>query len=70
MRRINYMRRAARRFLQGTRYRTPADAVEAGVKSLTEWVDTLNLEREKDWLEQQRREVALYSRSSRRIRVS
>jgi hypothetical protein len=52
MRRVNYMKRASRKFLEGTRYRTPADAVEAGVKTLTQWVDALNTERERDWLEQ------------------
>jgi hypothetical protein len=46
------MRRASKKFLEGTRFRTPADAVEAGVKTLTQWVDALNAERERDWLEQ------------------
>ena len=51
MRRINYMKRAARKFLAGTRFRTPVDAVEAGIRTLTDWVDALNFERECDKLE-------------------
>lgn len=51
MRRVNYMKRAARKFLAGTRFRTPVDAVEAGVRTLTDWVDALNFERECDKLE-------------------
>ena len=51
MRRINYMKRAARKFLAGTRFRTPVEAVEAGIRTLTHWVDTLNDERERDKLE-------------------
>ena len=51
MRRINYMKRAARKFLAGTRFRTPVDAVEAGIRTLTDWVDALNFERERDKLE-------------------
>jgi hypothetical protein len=48
MRKINYMKRAAKRFLAGTTCRIPAEAVEAGIKSLTEWVDILSEEREFD----------------------
>ncbi len=46
MKRTNYMKRAARRFLEGTKYRTPVEAVEAGIKSLGEWADMLQEERE------------------------
>jgi hypothetical protein len=48
MRKINYMKRAAKRFLAGTTCRIPVEAVEAGIKSLTEWVDILAEEREFD----------------------
>jgi hypothetical protein len=61
MRKINYMKRAAKRFLAGTTFRIPVEVVEAGVKSLTEWVDILAEEREFDrmkHLESQARKVA------------
>ncbi len=48
MRKINYMKRAAKRFLAGTSFRIPVEVVEAGVKTLTEWVDILSEEREFD----------------------
>ncbi len=50
MRKINYMKRAAKRFLFGTSFRIPVEVVEAGVKTLTEWVDILAEEREFDRL--------------------
>jgi hypothetical protein len=46
MKRTNYMKRAAQRFLTGTKFRTPVEAVEAGIKSLGEWADILQEERE------------------------
>jgi exonuclease VII large subunit len=46
MRRTSYMKRAAKRFLAGTRMKTPVEAVEAGVCSLQEWVRVLAEERE------------------------
>jgi hypothetical protein len=46
MKRTNYMKRAAVRFLTGTKFRTPVEAVEAGLKSLGEWADILQEERE------------------------
>ena len=52
MRKINYMKRAAKRFLAGTTFRIPVEVVEAGIKSLTEWVDILAEEREFDRMKQ------------------
>ena len=46
MNRKNYMKLANRRFLEGTRYKAPIQAVEAGVRTLEEWTDVLNQERE------------------------
>jgi hypothetical protein len=46
MRRTSYLKRASRRFLEGTRYKTPVEAVEAGTRTLAEWADTLGEERE------------------------
>ena len=46
MRRSSYLKRASRRFLEGTRYKSPVEAVEAGALSLNDWVRTLSEERE------------------------
>ncbi len=46
MKRTNYMKRATLRFLEGTKFRTPVEAVEAGLRSLGEWADMLAEERE------------------------
>jgi hypothetical protein len=43
---VGYIRRAARRFLEGTRCRTPEEAVNTGIRSLEEWVDILRMERD------------------------
>jgi hypothetical protein len=45
MRTSPYFKRASKRFLTGTRYQTPCDAVAAGVKTLLEWSDILEEER-------------------------
>lgn len=47
MNRLVYIRRASRRFLSGTPYRSPVEAVEHGVRSLEEWAKVLNEERER-----------------------
>jgi hypothetical protein len=47
MDRLFYIRRASRRFLSGTPYRSPVEAVEHGVRSLEEWARILNEERER-----------------------
>jgi hypothetical protein len=36
-----YLHAANRRFLEGTTFRTPVEAVEAGAKSIQEWCDCL-----------------------------
>jgi hypothetical protein len=46
MRRSSYLKRAVKRFLEGTRMKTPVEAVEAGVCSLQDWVRVLAEERE------------------------
>ncbi len=61
MRQRVYYRRAAKRFLSGTRYKAPFELVQAGLKSLKEWVDLLNLERDLD-------QVNLLKRRNRRSR--
>jgi hypothetical protein len=51
MRKISYMKRAAKRFLEGTTCRQPVEAVERGIKTLEEWVEVLAQERECDRVE-------------------
>jgi hypothetical protein len=46
MRRTMYFKRASRRFLEGTKFKTPCEAVEAGVCSLEAWTRILSEERE------------------------
>jgi hypothetical protein len=46
MRRTVYFKRASRRFLEGTRCKTPCEAVESGVRSLSAWSQILSEERE------------------------
>jgi hypothetical protein len=46
MRRTSYLKRASRRFLEGTRYKSPVEAVEAGARTLEAWADILGEERE------------------------
>lgn len=57
MRRCAYYKRAAKKFLAGTRFKAPFEAVMAGVKTLEDWADMLGLEREiEDQYDQERRE--------------
>ena len=63
MKRVNYMKRATQRFLEGTKYRSPVEAVEAGLRTLGQWADILAEERELE--SQMHRE-----RDGRRDRVS
>lgn len=48
MRRTSYMKRASKRFLEGTRCKTPVEAVEAGVRTLNDWANLLTEERENE----------------------
>lgn len=70
MRRTSYLKRASRRFLEGTRFKSPVEAVEAGARTLGEWADVLSEERESenDYLRQRslNRRAALEDRRSRR----
>ena len=42
----NYLRRSTKRFLGFTRYRSPFEAVLNGARTLEQWADILNEERE------------------------
>ena len=48
MRKSPYYKRAAKQFLLGSKFRTPCEAVEAGVRSLEQWSSLLLEEREID----------------------
>jgi hypothetical protein len=53
MKKTSYLKRAAKRFLEGTNCKSPIEVVELGLKTLSDWADTLAIERE---LEQDNRE--------------
>lgn len=53
MKKTSYLKRAAKRFLEGTACKSPIEAVELGLKTLGDWADTLAFERD---LEQEGRE--------------
>jgi hypothetical protein len=46
MKKTAYLTRATKRFLEGTNCKSPIQAVEQGVKTLSDWIDTLSLEQE------------------------
>jgi hypothetical protein len=46
MRRISYMKRASQRFLEGTKFRSPFEAVQAGARNLDGWTQILSEERD------------------------
>jgi hypothetical protein len=46
MRKADYWKRASKRFLIGTRFKIPCEAVEAGARTLEEWGRVLQEERE------------------------
>jgi hypothetical protein len=48
MRRTSYMKRASQRFLEGTGFRSPVEAVESGERSLSAWTELLAEERERE----------------------
>ena len=54
MRKSPYYKRAAKQFLHGLKFRTPCEAVEAGVRSLEDWSNLLLEEREVDRMADQR----------------
>ena len=46
MKKTAYLTRATKRFLDGTNCKSPIQAVEQGVKTLSDWIETLSLEQE------------------------
>lgn len=49
-RRETYMKEAANLFLTGSCYRSPAESVEAGERSIRDWCDCLNFARSRHGL--------------------
>ena len=45
MQKTPHFKRASKRFLNGTRCNTPFEAVQAGIRTLEEWVTVLEEER-------------------------
>jgi hypothetical protein len=43
-----YARLATQEFLEGTCFKTPVQAVEAGTRSIEQWCDCINAHRQKD----------------------
>jgi hypothetical protein len=48
MKRTSYLKRASKRFLDGTKFKSPVAAVEAGVRTLESWAEILLEERENE----------------------
>lgn len=46
MKKTAYLTRATKRFLEDTNCKSPIQAVEQGIKTLSDWIDTLSLEQE------------------------
>jgi hypothetical protein len=72
MRTSPYFKRASKRFLTGTRFKTPCDAVEAGAKTLLEWTHILEEERSLEMqvmAQRARRYLPQHKRVARAIRV-
>jgi hypothetical protein len=44
----DFTRLATQEFLEGTDFRTPVQAVEAGARSIEQWCDCINAHRQKD----------------------
>ena len=43
-----YTQTAKQDFLEGTRFKTPVEAVESGKRSIEQWCDCINAHRQKD----------------------
>jgi hypothetical protein len=46
MKKTAYLIRATKKFLEGTNCKSPIQAVEQGIKTLNDWIDTISLEQE------------------------
>jgi hypothetical protein len=64
MRRTSYLKRASKRFLEGTRCKSPIEAVDSGQRPLTLWAEILSQEREVEQAYQQTRRRPLRAPSN------
>jgi hypothetical protein len=46
MKKTAYLTRATKKFLEGTNCKSPIQAVEEGMKTLSDWIDAISLEQE------------------------
>jgi hypothetical protein len=46
MKKTAYLIRVTQKFLEGTNCKSPIQAVEQGIKTLNDWIDTISLEQE------------------------
>jgi hypothetical protein len=70
MRRSNYLKRASKRFLAGTRFKWPCDAVESGVRTLEQWAAMLAEERDIELRYQEAHRPSKYRKVVRTIQTS
>jgi hypothetical protein len=54
----DYMKLARQEFLEGTRFRTPVDAVESGARKIEDWCDLVSIYRQKIATPEDRRDLA------------
>jgi hypothetical protein len=66
--RKKFLRRASRQFCAGTPFKSPIQAVEAGLRTLEEWVDVLNETRDaqRAFLQAKKDSIASSERSTKR----
>jgi hypothetical protein len=70
VRQSNYLKRASKRFLAGTRCKWPCDAVESGIRTLEQWASILAEERDIELRNQELQKQAKHRKVLRRIQRS
>jgi hypothetical protein len=70
VRQSNYLKRASKRFLAGTRCKWPCDAVESGIRTLEQWASILAEERDIELHHQALQKEAKHRKVLRRIQRS
>ena len=54
----DYMKLVRKKFLEGTKFRTPVDAVESGARKIEDWCDMVSIYRQKIATREDRRDFA------------
>jgi hypothetical protein len=70
VRQSNYLKRASKRFLAGTRCKWPCDAVESGIRTLEQWASILAEERDIELHHQELQKQAKHLKVMRRLQRS